>query len=92
MIAEAVSLSTEGEGMLWWLLAAGPAGAVATYWALHRYYRNTDKTHEYERDTLVQAQPPTGEEQKISHIRKTQKSSISGDNSSSHRSRVQRLN
>ena len=33
------------DGVLW-LLAAGPAGAAATYWAIWRYYRNTDKTHQ----------------------------------------------
>ncbi len=74
-----------------WLLAAGPAGAVGTYWLIWRYYRNTDKTHEYERDTLIDAQPVQGGEEKIDHISKTKKSGIDGDNSGSYRQRVQRV-
>ena len=74
-----------------WILAAGPAGAVATYWALYRYYRNTDKSHAYERDTLIAAQPVTGSQEKVDHISRTRDSDIDGDNSSKHRQRVQRL-
>lgn len=74
-----------------WLLAAGPAGAVATYWALFRYYRNTDKSHAYERDTIIDAQPVQGGREKIDHISKTRQSGIDGDNSGDHRRRVQRL-
>ena len=44
-----------------WILAAGPAGGAATYWALYRYYRNTDKSHAYERDTLIAAKPVAGQ-------------------------------
>ena len=74
-----------------WILAAGPAGAVATYWALYRYYRNTDKSHAYERDTLIAAQPVQGSEEKVDHISRTRNSDIDGDNSRKHRQRVQRL-
>ena len=74
-----------------WILAAGPAGAVATYWALYRYYRNTDKSHSYERDTLIAAQPVQGSEEKVDHISRTRDSDIDGDNSRKHRQRVQRL-
>ena len=74
-----------------WILAAGPAGAVATYWALYRYYRNTDKSHAYERDTLIAAQPVQGSEEKVDHISRTRDSDIDGDNSRKHRQRVQRL-
>ena len=74
-----------------WILAAGPAGAVATYWALYRYYRNTDKSHAYERDTLIAAQPVQGSQEKVDHISRTRDSDIDGDNSGKHRQRVQRL-
>jgi len=73
-----------------WLLAAGPAGAAATYWGFYRYYRNTDKSHEYERDTIIEAQPVQGGEEKVDHIAKTRASGIDGDNSSKHRQRVRR--
>ena len=74
-----------------WILAAGPAGAAATYWALYRYYRNTDKSHAYERDTIIDAQPVQGDQEKVDHISRTRDSDIDGDNSSNHRQRVQRI-
>jgi hypothetical protein len=89
MIAEIV-MATSGDGALW-LLAAGPAGAAATYWALYRYYRNNDKSHAFERDTLIEAQPVQGQEERINHISKTRDSNIDGDNSEKHRKRVERM-
>ncbi|HVK30402.1 MAG TPA: hypothetical protein VM575_18830 [Nocardioides sp.] len=74
-----------------WLLAAGPAGAVGTYWLIYRYYRNTDKSHAYERDTIIEAQPVQGGEEKVDHISKTRDSDIDGDNSDDYRERVQRV-
>ena len=43
-----------------WLLAMGPAGATLLYWALYRYYRNTNKSHAFEHETAVVAKPVTG--------------------------------
>mgnify|MGYP003334923047 CR=1 FL=1 len=74
-----------------WLLAAGPVGAAATYWLIYRYYRNNDKTHEFERDTLIAAQPVDGAEEKVNHISRTRDSDIDGDNQHQHRSRVERV-
>jgi hypothetical protein len=74
-----------------WLLAAGPAGAVVTYWTLYRYYRNTDKSHEYERDTIIKAQPVQGGEERLDHISRTRDSKMDGANGSKHRQRVQRV-
>ncbi|MBM0124886.1 hypothetical protein [Pimelobacter simplex] len=74
-----------------WLLAAGPAGGVATYWAFYRYYRNTDKSHQFERDTIIEAQPVQGGEEKVGHISRTRDSDIDGDNSGNYRQRVQRV-
>lgn len=89
MIGDIVVMA--GDGSPLWILAAGPAGAVATYWALYRYYRNNDKSHSFERDTLIEAKAVQGEMTKIDHISKTRSSSIDGDNRSKHRSRVDRL-
>jgi hypothetical protein len=89
MIADIVVMASDGVPA--WILAAGPAGAVATYWSLHRYYRNTDKSHAYERDTLITAQLVQGDREKVRHISRTRDSDIDGDNSSDHRQRVQRL-
>ena len=38
-------------------LLLGPASGVGLYWALYRYYRNTDKSHAFERETAVEAKP-----------------------------------
>jgi len=84
-----VQASSE-DGALW-LLAAGPAGGVATYWAIYRYYRNNDKSHEFERDTIINAQPVQGGEEKVDHISKTRSKNIDGDNSDTFRTRVQRV-
>ena len=90
MILDLIALSSDNNGLMW-LLAAGPAGAGGTYWAVYRYYRNTDKSHEFERDTIIDAQPVQGGEEKVGHISKTRDSDIDGDNSRSYRQRVQRL-
>ena len=76
---------------LWLLLFAGPAGALGLYWGLYRYYRNTDKSHAFERETTVVAQPVTGSDQKVDEINGTQKTRIDGDNVREFRKRVTRL-
>ena len=73
------------------ILLVGPAGAIALYWGLYRYYRNTDKSHAFERETDVVAQPVTGSDRKIDEIRGTQRSGIDGDNVSAYRQRVERV-
>ncbi len=74
-----------------WLLAMGPAGATALYWGLYRYYRNTDKSHAFERETAVEAKPVTGSDRKVDEVIGTRETRISGDNVSDYRRRVQRL-
>ena len=74
-----------------WLLALGPAGAGALYWALYRYYRNTDKSHAFEHETAVDAQPVTGSDQKSGQVKGTQATRISGDNVRQYRKRVRRI-
>lgn len=86
-----VTVLASGDGAPLWILAAGPAGALGTYWAIYRYYRNTDKSHAYERDTLIDAKPVQGHEEKVDHISRTRDSDIDGDNSAKYRERVRRL-
>ncbi len=74
-----------------WLLLAGPVGATALYWTLYRYYRNTDKSHGFERETKVDAKPVTGSDVKVDEITGTQRSRVEGDNVSAYRQRVQRI-
>jgi hypothetical protein len=74
-----------------WLLLSGPAGATALYWALYRYYRNTDKSHAFERETKVDATPVTGSDHKVDEVKGTQRTRIEGDNVGAYRQRVQRV-
>ena len=74
-----------------WLLLLGPAGATGLYWALYRYYRNTDKSHAFERETTVEAQPVTGSDQKIGEVTGTRETEIDGNNVQAYRKRVQRI-
>ncbi|WP_210543464.1 hypothetical protein [Rhodoferax sp. PAMC 29310] len=74
-----------------WLLLAGPAGAAGLYWALYRYYRNTDKSHAVEHETAVEAQPVTGSDHKFDEVKGTRESRISDDNLRAYRKRVKRI-
>jgi hypothetical protein len=74
-----------------WLLALGPTGAAGLYWAIYRYYRNTDKSHAFERETTVDAKPVTGSETKVSEVKGTQATRIAGDNVKAYRQRVKRV-
>lgn len=74
-----------------WLLAAGPAGAAGLYWLLYRYYRNTDKSHAFERETAVDAKPVTGSEAQVGEVTGTQQTRIDGNNVGEYRKRVQRI-
>lgn len=74
-----------------WLLALGPAGASALYWALYRHYRNTDKSHAFERETDIVAQPVTGSDRKVDEVKGTQRTRIEGDNVRAYRQRVTRV-
>lgn len=74
-----------------WLLALGPAGATGLYWMLYRYYRNTDKSHAFEHETTVAAQPVTGEDVKVAEVKGTREAHVRGNNVSAHRRRAQRV-
>ena len=73
------------------ILLLGPAGGVGLYWALYRYYRNTDKSHAFERETKVDAKPVTGSDQQVGTNNGTKDSRIEGDNVSEYRRRVERI-
>ena len=74
-----------------WLLALGPAGATALYWALYKYYRNTDKSHAFEHETTVDAQAVTGSDRKVGENNGTQATNIAGNNAGAYRMRVERV-
>jgi hypothetical protein len=84
-------LANEGDGGPVWLLALGPAGAGAFYVGMWRYYRNTDRSHHFERETRIEAQPATGSDTKVNTVTGTRSPAVDGDNRSNHRQRVQRV-
>jgi hypothetical protein len=86
-----MSSESDSDGGELWLLLSGPAAGASLYWALFRYYRNTDKSHSFEHETRVIAQPVQGEDRKVDEIRGTRSSSTEGRNESTYRRRVQRL-
>ncbi|WP_018155994.1 hypothetical protein [Demetria terragena] len=90
-LAAAADTSSTQSGPPWWILAAGPVGGAGTYWAIYKYYRNQDKSHHFERDTLISEKPVEGTEKVIDQIRKTSDPDIDGGNGSSHRERVKRV-
>ena len=73
-----------------WILLIGPAGGAAVYYAGWRYYRNTHRSHAFEHETRITAQPVTGDDEKVREIKGTRQPYIDGDNKSNHRQRVQR--
>ena len=75
------------------LLALGPAAAAGLYWTLYRYYRITDKSHAFERETTVEAKPVTGGDQdrKVDEVKGTQSKRIDDDNVRDYRERVARI-
>ena len=74
-----------------WLLSLGPAGGTALYWALYRHYRNTDKSHAFERETKVKATYPTGQLRKAHELQGLTESRIRGENGKDYRKRVRRI-
>ena len=73
------------------LLLLGPAGGVGLYWMLYRYYRNTDKSHAFERETRIESKPVEGSDRKVDEIKGTRESRIRGDNVRDYRRRVERV-
>jgi hypothetical protein len=83
-------MDIDGDTVLF-LLALGPASAVGVYWALYRHYRNTDKSHAFERETAVEVLALTGLEvdRKVDEVLGTHSPRVQGDNVDNHRQRVQ---
>ena len=73
------------------ILLLGPAGATGLYWLLYRYYRNTDKSHAFERETKIDAKPVTGTDARIGEVTGVKNSRIAGDNVRAYRERVERM-
>ncbi|MFN8024681.1 MAG: hypothetical protein U0Q03_24340 [Acidimicrobiales bacterium] len=89
MIAALLASSDGGPA---WLLILGPAGAGGLYYGLWQYYRNTGKSHSFEKETRIAlVKPVTGRDGKVDEVKGTKKTKIDGANQADHRQRVQRV-
>lgn len=73
------------------LLLLGPTGGAGLYWMLYRYYRNTDKSHAFERETKIVAKPISGTDVKTGRVTGVRNRRIGGENTRDYRARVQRM-
>ena len=73
------------------ILLLGPGGAGGLYWMLYRYYRNTDKSFNFEHAASVVAKPVVGEDAKVGEVKGTSELHIKGNNVRSYRARVRRV-
>ena len=87
----AVVASSDGEGYLLALLAAGPVAGIAVWTTIYRRYRNQDKTHVYERETAIAAAPVQGDDAKVDEVIGTRRRRIEGDVIDQPRIRVRRV-
>ena len=84
----ASSGSGDSGGELAFLLA-GPVGGAAFYAYVYRHYRNQDKTHRFEQETIVERKADIlGDDRKVGENKGTRERRIQGDNISNHRQRV----
>jgi hypothetical protein len=73
------------------LLLAGPSAGSALFWAIYRYYRNADKSHDFEHETAVAPTGPiSGNDTRVGKVHKVRNREIAGNNVSSYRERVRR--
>lgn len=84
----ASSSGDNGGGELAFLLA-GPIGGAAFYAYVYRYYRNQDKSHRFEQETIVERKSDIlGDDRKVGENNGTRERQIQGNNVGNHRQRV----
>ncbi|MBN9139498.1 MAG: hypothetical protein J0H23_01605 [Micrococcales bacterium] len=88
MLELTIGLITADSDWPGWLLALGPVGAASFYWAVWRAYRNTDKSHSYERETEVVVSNLFGEDVKVGENNGTRARWIQGRNDDKPRQRL----
>jgi hypothetical protein len=70
---------------------AGPAVFAAVYIGIYRYYRNTDKRHEFERKTDVAVGNLRSGDHRVGTNNRQKSRRMSGRNSTDHLERVRRI-
>lgn len=69
----------------------GPAVFAAVYGGIYRYYRNTDKRHEFERETEVAVGNLRSADRRRGSNNRQRSRTMSGANQDSHLERVRRI-
>lgn len=86
------SSDSGGGGFQLALVVAGPVAGTALYAAVYRYYRNADKTDEFERETKIELKTAIGgQDEKVDEVKGTRDRRIDGDNARDFRRRVAKL-
>ncbi|MBB5832420.1 hypothetical protein [Brachybacterium aquaticum] len=70
---------------------AGPAVFAAVYGGIYRYYRNTDKRHQFEKQTDVKVGNLKAQDRKRGSNNRQKSRSMNGRNSTDHLQRVRRI-
>jgi hypothetical protein len=70
---------------------AGPAVFAAVYIGIYRYYRNTDKRHEFEKKTDVAVGNLRSGDRRVGTNKRQKSRSMAGRNSTDHLERVRRI-
>lgn len=91
MSAVATVIANDDGSGTGWLLVLGPVAAVLAYLGLWSYYRNTHRSHAFEREARVEAQPIVRHDEKRNSITGTKRARIDRENRTNHRQRVQRF-
>lgn len=73
------------------ILLVGPAGGVAFYTFVYLYYRNTNKSHNFEHETAVKVSNMRRHDRKVKELRGVRDASTDHANTHTHRVRVQPL-
>jgi hypothetical protein len=70
---------------------AGPAVFLGVYIGIYRYYRNTDKRHEFEKKTDVAVGNLRSGDRRVGSNNRQKSRTMSGQNSTDHLERVRRI-
>ena len=70
---------------------AGPAVFIAVYLGIYRFYRNTDKRHEFERRTEVSVGNLRSADRRVGSNNRQRSRRMNGSNEDDHLVRVQRI-
>jgi len=91
VLSSAFVVAADEGGAPTFLLLLGPVAGGLVYLGFWSFYRNTGKSHAFDRETRVDAKPVTGSDAKVREVKGTKKTGIDGANHREHRSRVQRM-